>query len=115
MVTKLRSSMEWKRVRARIIESSSVCHICGRQLYPDAPPRTRWSTEVDHVIPVKRLQELDPQNWWHLALDPSNLRASHQRCNRQKGSRPQPKANRAQSRDWYGDGSGGYDRVASRK
>jgi 5-methylcytosine-specific restriction endonuclease McrA len=99
--------MEWKRVRARVIESSSVCHLCGRQLVPDAPPRSRWSTEVDHVVSVKKLQQLDPLNWWHLALDPSNLRAAHQRCNRQKGAKAKVTKPRGQSREWFARRSSG--------
>jgi 5-methylcytosine-specific restriction endonuclease McrA len=106
--------MEWKRVRLRVIESSSVCHLCGRRLVPDAPPRSRWSTEVDHVVPVAELQRLHPADWWELALNPANLRTAHQWCNRSKGAgqRRWSKVKRGQSRDWFDNGYPGARRTS---
>jgi 5-methylcytosine-specific restriction endonuclease McrA len=102
----IHNCIAWKRVRALVIASSSVCHLCRMPLVPDAPARSRWSTEVDHVVSVKRLKQLYPTDWWSLALDPNNLRAAHQWCNRSKGAKTRAAASRpvrGQSRTWFAE------------
>ena len=80
---------EWGNARARVVAEASVCAICGRALYPDAPPRSRWSTNVDHKVPRAAFRNLDLETQRFLTLDPSNLQAAHQRCNGRKGKRAQ--------------------------
>jgi 5-methylcytosine-specific restriction endonuclease McrA len=67
-----RRTPQWRRVRAQIIAASRICGLCGRPLCPDAPPRTRWSTTVDHRIPLRM---------GGAPFDTANLRAAHLRCN----------------------------------
>ncbi len=95
------TAWEWERVRSQVIASSHVCAICGRELRPDAPSRSRWSTAVDHKIPRVTFRNLDPQTQRYLTLDPSNLQAAHARCNGQKGARRQQTVRpRPQSQVW---------------
>jgi 5-methylcytosine-specific restriction protein A len=65
------STRAWRRIRARILKVSDVCHICGQ---PGAD-------SVDHVIPLAGGG----------TNDPSNLRPAHHlaepRCNLRKGDR----------------------------
>ena len=81
------TSWEWERARADVIASAQVCAICGRPLNPDARPRTRWSTAVDHIVPRTAFGHLDLATQRFLCLDPSNLQAVHQVCNGRKGKR----------------------------
>lgn len=69
----------WRKARANAIAAAhGICQLCGYALRPDAPPRSKWSTEVDHVRPL--YQGGDP-------YDLANLRAVHKACN---GARPRP-------------------------
>ena len=76
-------------MRARVVASAHACAICGRALNPDAPPRSRWSTHVDHKVPMRAFRHLDLATQRRLTLDPSNLQATHARCNQIKGTRAQ--------------------------
>jgi hypothetical protein len=67
-----RSTAQWRRIRKQVIALSTTCAICQLPLYPDAKPRTRWSTSVDHVRPLR--MGGDP-------YDRANLRAVHLGCN----------------------------------
>lgn len=79
------------RARKAILANATHCAICGGPLNPDAPPRTPWSSTVDHQQPRSRGGD---------HFDPANLRAAHLKCNSSRGDgtrkRPQP----ARSRRW---------------
>jgi 5-methylcytosine-specific restriction endonuclease McrA len=95
------TAWEWEQTRAKVIENAQVCAICGKSLYPDAPPRSKWSTSVDHKLPRAVLRTLDLKAQRHYTLDPSNLQALHNTCNARKGKRRQRiVAPRPQSRVW---------------
>jgi 5-methylcytosine-specific restriction endonuclease McrA len=116
-------SVEWQKLRQRVIAASTICHICDRPLVPDAPPRSSWSTEVDHIVPLARFQHLGAETVWQMGLDPDNVAASHMTCNRRKGAKlgaaakklAEPRVPRGRSREWFGDGNDGSTRRTSRK
>lgn len=89
---------EWERVRQIVLESATTCAECGRGLVPEARPRSRWHTEVDHEVPLAALRHLDPAEQAALALDLGNLRALHKSCNARKRDR-RPRR-RPQSQKW---------------
>ncbi|WP_106212495.1 HNH endonuclease [Kineococcus rhizosphaerae] len=73
------STWAWRKLRARVLAKSDVCHLCGR---PGAD-------EVDHVIPIARGGAL---------LDEANCRPAHRSCNRRKGAKlyvPAPRSSRS--------------------
>ncbi len=95
------TAWEWEKVRRRVIDAAHVCALCGRELYPDAPPRSRWSTSVDHKISRAAFRNLDPELQRELCLDPENLQAAHNTCNARKGRRAQSRVMpRPQSQEW---------------
>jgi len=86
------TSWEWEQARSRCLEWAVACRICGKALRPDAPPRSRWSSSVDHIIPRAVFMDerrFDLQTQRFLCLDPSNLQAVHAKCNGRKGKRRQ--------------------------
>ena len=86
-----RSGAAWARARKAVLEHATHCAICGRPLNPDAPPRTKWSSSVDHIDPLSRGG--DP-----LALD--RLRPAHYGCNSRRGDGTKRKPEPARSRAW---------------
>lgn len=95
------SKHAWAIVRAQIVASASTCALCGKALWATAPPRSRWSTEVDHVLPLAAMRRLTPAEQRRLALTPGNLQAVHSACNSRKRDRPQRVTHpRPQSRLW---------------
>jgi 5-methylcytosine-specific restriction endonuclease McrA len=95
------TSHEWEMVRRRVIAAAHACAICGRPLDPYAPPRSRWSTSVDHRIPRALFRNADPRTQRLLCLDVDNLQAVHARCNSRKGKRRQAQVvPRPQSQEW---------------
>ncbi len=69
----------WRTARNDAITAAQgMCQLCGYPLRPDAPARTPWATEVDHITPLYLGGE---------PYAPTNLRATHRRCN---GTRPNP-------------------------
>ena len=72
-----RSTYKWKQLRARICATATHCAICTRPLHHDAPPRTRWSPSLDHILP---LQNGGPP------YDVANLRVVHFGCNSSRGA-----------------------------
>ena len=70
-------SYKWQRLAARVLAEETTCWLCGMPIDFDAPPRTRWSPSVDHVLP--RSLGGDP-------FDRSNLRAAHYGHNSQRGN-----------------------------
>jgi 5-methylcytosine-specific restriction endonuclease McrA len=85
----IHSRHQWAKLRARFKDhcrrTNARCYLCiARGDYEHAvidytaPARTPHAFEADHAAPVGT----NP----HLAYAWSNLRASHARCNRQKGT-----------------------------
>lgn len=75
MPTRPRSSRPWRRTRAQILATSTICHLCGE---PGADG-------VDHVIPRTRGGTDDPTN-----LKPAHHNTPNSqgvRCNMAKGDR----------------------------
>ena len=75
-------SSRWPYIRAqawnRDKKARAVCHICGEPIDYFVPPSsTPDSYEPDHIIPVHMRPDLE--------LDITNIKASHRRCNRQRG------------------------------
>ena len=95
------SSWEWAKARERVLAAAQACAICGRALDPHAPPRSCWSSAVDHKVPMATFGHLDLATRRRLTLDPSNLQAAHARCNQIKGKRAQQVVQpRPQSQAW---------------
>lgn len=65
----------WRRLRARILSESDVCHICGHH----------GSDAVDHVIPLYRGGTNDPTNL-RPAHHTSECPTCGRKCNREKSS-----------------------------
>lgn len=66
--------MAWNRDR----KTRAKCHICGEDIDYFVPPSsTPDAYEPDHIIPVHLRPDLE--------LDLNNIKASHRRCNRQRG------------------------------
>ena len=95
-----RTGNAWWRARAIVLAQATHCAICRRPLQPDAPPKSRWSSSVDHIIPVSRTKHLPPDEQRRLAVDPSNLRAVHYGCNASRGAGRARKPTEAASRQW---------------
>ena len=75
-------SSRWPYIRAqawnRDKKARAVCHICNEPIDYFVPPSsTPDSYEPDHIIPVHMRPDLE--------LDLTNIKASHRRCNRQRG------------------------------
>lgn len=72
-----------RRLKARVAREESNCWICGYPIDPRLDPKTDpMGRTVDEVIP--RSRSVDPQR---AALDRGNTRASHRKCNSEKGDR----------------------------
>lgn len=95
-----RSGSAWLRVRAEVLAESRVCYLCGGALDFDAPPRSRWSPSVDHLIPIEATEGMDPETQRMMALDKANLRAAHYGCNSRKGAKLRPRPAAKHSRRW---------------
>ena len=97
-----RGGWAWVNARKRVLANATVCHLCGKELDFDAPPKSRWSPSVDHIVPVKALRGMDRVTQRRIALDPGNLRPAHFGCNASRGAGPiiKPTKPRRQSRTW---------------
>jgi hypothetical protein len=82
-----RRTYRWQQLRDRLVRNATTCAICGYPLQ-DAPPRSRYSPSVDHIVPVAL-------GGAPFALD--NLRVIHYGCNSIRGNR-QPKLRRRRRR-----------------
>ena len=75
----------YRRNRKRIIESQSICGICGRPVDKSLKAPDPMSPTVDHIIPVSKGGHL---------TDIHNLQLAHWICNRLKSDKlvtPVPK------------------------
>lgn len=78
-----RRSTRWEYVRKlawnRDRKDRAVCHICGERIDYSIPASSApLAYEPDHIVPVSIAPELE--------LDLTNIKASHMRCNRQRGN-----------------------------
>lgn len=74
-----RSTRRWKTLAANLRASRHPCWLCGQPInYNAADPNDDDAFSVDHVRPLSLYAAG--------AEDPSNLRASHQRCNKRRGN-----------------------------
>jgi len=95
------SAWEWEKAREQALQWAHVCAICGNSLHPDATPRSRWSSSVDHKIPRSVFRHFDLETQRFLCLDPSNLQVVHVKCNSRKRDRRQRQiAPRIRSQIW---------------
>ena len=81
-----RNDRRYLGARKRILANATVCAICGGELDFNAPPRSRWSPSVDHIIPLSHMTEMDPATRRMMASEPSNLRPAHLGCNARRGA-----------------------------
>lgn len=72
-----RGGRPWNRAKAKIKATATHCIKCGRPLFPDLTYPNRWSTSIDHIIPLSHGGD---------ALDPNNLGAAHLFCNIREGT-----------------------------
>ena len=72
-----RKTARWQNLRRKLIAAASHCALCGAPLIPAAPPRSRWSSTIDHIVPVALGGP---------AFDPANLRVAHYGCNSSRGA-----------------------------
>jgi 5-methylcytosine-specific restriction endonuclease McrA len=86
-----RSTRRYRRLRAHVARTQSVCHLCGQPINFDLDSHDPMSFQVDHVVPRSVAPEL--------AEALSNLKASHRSCNRAKSNRTEPAAS-PHSVDW---------------
>jgi len=78
----------WQQLAKRVLAEEPLCYLCGLPIDHEAPPRSRYSPSVDHVIP---LAAGGP------AYDRANLRAAHFGHNSSKKDKT----------EGYGAGTGG--------
>ena len=76
-----RSGSRWKAVRKAAFErdrdANAPCWICGRPInYAGDSKTDPWAWQPDHVLTVKQHPEF--------ALDITNIKPSHARCNNQR-------------------------------
>ena len=95
-----RSGQQWERARQLVLDSSNICHICGKPVNPDAPPRSRYYPSVDHLLPIHAMRGLSLEEQTRLSLDPANLAVAHFGCNSGRRERPIKRTIRRQSRDY---------------
>jgi 5-methylcytosine-specific restriction endonuclease McrA len=81
-----RSTAAWQRARELKLQGATHCAICQLPLYPTAPARSKWSSTVDHVIPLHNI-DLGTADGRALAVNPAWLRAAHTGCNSKRGNR----------------------------
>ena len=67
-----------RKLRAWVLATQDICHICGGHVDTTLPPGLPLSPEVDEIIPVSRGG--DP-------LDPHNVALAHRICNERRGAK----------------------------
>ena len=64
-----RSTRTFKRMRARVLEQSDICWLCGQA----------GADTVDHIVPLSVAPEMGE--------DAANLMPAHRACNSKRGAR----------------------------
>ena len=72
-----RSGRPFERAKAIIKANATHCHKCGGTLCPEARWPNRWSTSIDHIIPLRMGGH---------PLNMNNLAAAHLHCNVKEGT-----------------------------
>lgn len=81
------SNTKWEEARKRALATyEHKCAICGQDLDKNAPPFTKFSIEIDHIIPKSR-------GGSPYALE--NLRIACSPCNRKKNNRLDAEMNKS--------------------
>jgi 5-methylcytosine-specific restriction endonuclease McrA len=78
--SKGRAGTAWNKLRARVFAEEAECWWCGQWVDQDLPRTHPMSRTVDHIEQLVFAPEL--------ALDRSNCRLAHRRCNGQRAVRP---------------------------
>jgi 5-methylcytosine-specific restriction endonuclease McrA len=78
--SKGRAGTAWNKLRARVFAEEELCWICGGWVDQELPRTHPMSRTVDHIVQLCFAPEL--------ALDRSNCRLSHRRCNGRRAERP---------------------------
>jgi 5-methylcytosine-specific restriction endonuclease McrA len=73
----IRDTYAWKKARKTALLGATHCQICWEPLDFDAPPRSRWSPSVDHIVALALGGAPFAQ---------SNLRVVHAFCNSSAGA-----------------------------
>jgi 5-methylcytosine-specific restriction endonuclease McrA len=88
--SKGRSGRPWRRIRAEVLASNSVCWLCGHPIDLTLPATHAMSATVDHVVSLAAGG--DPRG-------AENLKPAHRRCNSRKGA-GEAQLNAPTSRPW---------------
>ncbi len=91
-----RTGAGWNRCRATVIaRANGRCALCGGALDPTAKHPDPRAIEVDHIVPLWKLErDLPPSEFARRANDPDGCRACHRHCHeslspsRKRGSTP---------------------------
>jgi 5-methylcytosine-specific restriction endonuclease McrA len=87
-----RSGRPVSRMRALVKrEGSHICWLCSMPIDMDLPSTHAMSWTMDHVLPLSKYPSL--------ALEITNIREAHRRCNSSKGNGTN-NANGKISRNW---------------
>jgi 5-methylcytosine-specific restriction endonuclease McrA len=73
-----RRGKPYRKLCAQVRARRDPCALCGHPIDYDAPPRTRWSFSLEHVVSLAHGGSL---------LDPANVTAAHYGCNSRRGGR----------------------------
>lgn len=81
----------YRALRLQVMREEPLCWLCGKPWHPDAPPRTRYSYTLDHVVPLEHGGHPHARE---------NAHAAHYGCNSAKRDRWVTPPPRTTSRDW---------------
>lgn len=71
-----RSGTRYLKLCAKVRARRDPCGLCGQPIDYNAPPRTRWSFSLDHIISLAHGGDL---------LDERNAQSAHYGCNSRRG------------------------------
>jgi 5-methylcytosine-specific restriction endonuclease McrA len=89
---KARHSRRGQRLARELRAKRLPCWLCGEAIDYTLPHDDDMAFSVDHIKPWSTHPELRE--------DPANLAAAHQKCNKQRGSKPPPLGLGLLSRQW---------------
>jgi len=81
----------WRRVRNKVINSTDICWICGKQVRRDVPPTHPLAPTADHTLDLQ---------YGGSAQDARNLRLAHFGCNSRRGAQSKRRTPQRKSWDW---------------